>query len=74
MCRGKKIKIIIFEWRFRGSQSTYEADQRKFLENDVLHEYLARKAPNLIRLEERCYTLYDVSCNHIYFVNDPYLK
>ena len=35
---------------------------RTFLENDVLHEYLARRAPNLIRLEERSYTLYDVSC------------
>ena len=34
---------------------------RTFLENDVLHEYLARRAPNLIRLEERSYTLYDVS-------------
>ena len=52
-----------------GSEKSSEySTVRKFLENDVLHEYLARKAPNLIRLEERCYTLYDVSCNHIYFV------
>ena len=42
---------------------------RMFLEHSKLHAYLARKEPNLIRLEnrqlitleERCYTLYDVS-------------
>ena len=44
------------------SKSNEYSRVRTFLENDVLHEYLARKAPNLIRLEERSYTLYDVSC------------
>merc|ERR1739846_21186 len=41
---------------------------RMFLEHSKLHAYIARKEPNLIRLEnrqlitleERCYTLYDV--------------
>jgi hypothetical protein len=33
---------------------------RMFIENSKLHAYLARKEPNLIRLEKRCYTLYEV--------------
>merc|ERR1712223_86125 len=42
------------------SKSNEYSRVRTFLENDVLHEYLARRAPNLVRLEERSYTLYDV--------------
>ena len=34
---------------------------RMFIEHSKLHSYLARKEPNLIRLEKRCYTLYEVS-------------
>merc|ERR1711962_1052057 len=39
------------------AQSNEYSRVRKFLENDVLHEYLARRAQNLIKLEERSYTL-----------------
>ena len=34
---------------------------RMFIENSKLHSYLARKEPNLIRLEKPSYTLYEVS-------------
>ena len=48
----------------RSTSSEYSI-QRKFLENSTLHTYLAKKAPNLIKLEKRCYTLYEVGQWHI---------
>ena len=41
--------------------STEYSIPRMFLEHSKLHAYLARKEPNLIRLEKRGYTLYEVS-------------
>ena len=33
---------------------------RMFAKNSKLHSYLARKSPNVVRLEKHCYTLYEV--------------
>ena len=49
------------EGNSNSAKSSEYSTLRTFLENDVLHMYLARKAPRMIRLEERSYTLYDVS-------------
>ena len=33
---------------------------RMFAKNSKLHSYLAKKSPNVVRLEKHCYTLYEV--------------
>ena len=33
---------------------------RIFAKNSKLHSYLAKKSPNVVRLEKHCYTLYEV--------------